>query len=177
MISLARWHRLWIIFAKRPLPTIAVEPTEIGELDLADDLEPRFPVEMMIEGTPVSLQASANSREAWMTEIRQVVNVVLDPAGWATTEPVAVTIFYFSDGQMNGDIDNIVKPILDALIPRVYIDDAQVRRVWVEKFESDRSFQFENPSVQLASTIDSERPVVYIRVDSDVSLDDQVHVQ
>lgn len=30
--------------------------------------------------------------------------------------PVAATIFYFPSAAMQGDIDNIVKPILDALV-------------------------------------------------------------
>ena len=30
---------------------------------------------------------------------------------------------------MQGDIDNIVKPVLDALAQHIYIDDAQVERL------------------------------------------------
>jgi Holliday junction resolvase RusA-like endonuclease len=119
----------------------------------------------------LSLQASSASKDAWKEQIRGVVDETIDPAGWATESPISVTIFYFPDGPMNGDIDNIVKPILDALSPRVYVDDSQVQRVWVQKFESERAFQIGNPTAKLAEAIDTERPVVYIRIDNETSSD------
>lgn len=140
-------------------------------LDISDEMEPSFAVELMLEAVPISLQASGASKDAWKQEIRTEINNVLDPAGWATQSPVRVTIFYFPDGQMYGDIDNIVKPILDALMPRIYVDDNQVQRVWVEKFESDRTVQFEDPTPKLALAIDTDRPVVYIRIDNETSSD------
>ncbi len=41
---------------------------------------------------------------------------------------------------MQGDVDNIVKPILDALSKHIYNDDGQVERIWVQKFEPGRIF-------------------------------------
>ena len=72
---------------------------------------------------------------------------------------------------MNGDVDNIVKPILDALMPRIYVNDSQVERVWVQKFESEKSFRIDNPTVKLAAAIDTEPPIVYIRIDNEISSD------
>jgi len=155
---------------RRPRKDV-LDSNPIESLDIADDLEPRFPIEFKIEAVPLSLQASSSSREAWKAQIRAVVDETIDPAGWATDSPVSVTIFYFPDGPMTGDIDNIVKPILDALAPRVYVDDSQVQRVWIQKFESERAFQIENPTVKLAEAIDTERPVVYIRIDNEISSD------
>jgi crossover junction endodeoxyribonuclease RusA len=150
----------------------ARNPTEAGstQLDLRHGLEPQFPLEFLLQAVPLSLQASSNSREAWKRDIRTVVDQTLDPAGWAAETPVSVTIFYFPDGPMVGDMDNIVKPILDALMPRIYVDDSQVERVLVQKFESERTFQIGNPTPKLAGAIDTERPVVYIRVDNQLSL-------
>jgi hypothetical protein len=56
-------------------------------------------------------------------------------------------------------------------MPRIYVDDNQVQRVWVEKFESDRTVHFEDPTPKLASAIDIDRPVVYIRIDNETSSD------
>jgi Holliday junction resolvase RusA-like endonuclease len=145
--------------------------SSIAQLEFADDVEPRFPIEFQIEAVPLSLQASAASREAWRQQIRTVIDQTLDPSGWATESPVTVTIFYFPDGPMTGDIDNIVKPILDALKPRIYVDDSQVERVWVQKFESERAFQIREPTAKLAEAIDTERPVVYVRIDNEISSD------
>ena len=44
------------------------------------------------------------------------------------------TLFYFPAVEMAGDIDNIVKPVLDALGKHIYVDDRQVHRVLVQNF-------------------------------------------
>ena len=80
--------------------------------------------------------------------------------------PVAVTILYFPPAAMTGDIDNIVKPILDALRPGIYLDDQQVARVWVQKFEPERGF-LSSPTSHFEA-LERPRPLVYIRVDNDV---------
>jgi crossover junction endodeoxyribonuclease RusA len=158
----------WLFLGKR-IGDPDLSSGSIADLDVADEIESRFPIEFQVEGVPLSLQASPASRDAWKQEVRVVIDQTIDPSGWATESPVLVTIFYFPDGPMTGDIDNIVKPILDALMPRIYVDDSQVQRVLVQKFESERSFQFENPTAKLAEAIDTERPVVYIRVDNETS--------
>ncbi len=65
---------------------------------------------------------------------------------------------------MIGDIDNIVKPILDAMTPVIYLDDAQVERVVVQKFEPERIFSFLAPSAALKEALDAEGAAVYIRI-------------
>lgn len=63
---------------------------------------------------------------------------------------------------MAGDVDNIVKPILDALAQHIYIDDGQVERVVVQKFE--KLFEFTSPSAILGEALARQRPLVYIRL-------------
>lgn len=88
------------------------------------------------------------------------------PAGyWLTERPVAVTILYFPDARMTGDVDNIVKPILDALSHVIYVDDHQVNRVLVQKFEPDRIFVLSDPTPKLIECAELTGPRVYIRVD------------
>ncbi len=74
---------------------------------------------------------------------------------------------------MGGDVDNIVKPILDALIGVVYVDDQIVERVTVQKFEPTASWSFANPSEQLAAALDlasiESLPVVYVHVVNDLN--------
>lgn len=70
---------------------------------------------------------------------------------------------------MTGDIDNIVKPIMDALIRVAYMDDKDVERVVVQKFEPQLDWSFADPSDQLAAALDTAAPVVYVRVDDDLS--------
>lgn len=62
--------------------------------------------------------------------------------------------------------DNIVKPILDAMCPEIYLDDRQVERVIVQKFEPARGVTFWAVSRTLADALDRERPVLYVRLDT-----------
>lgn len=68
---------------------------------------------------------------------------------------------------MQGDIDNIVKPVLDALCRHVYVDDRQVERVVVQKFEPGNAFTFTRLTTKLAEALGAKKPVLYIRVSSD----------
>lgn len=169
VISLRRWLlKLNSRFAY--LFPIEIGSMSVFESDSLDEVELRFPIEIAIEAVPLSLQASARSRQDWKNKIQEVLRARIGGGKWATESPVSVTIFYFPDGRMIGDIDNIVKPILDALMPIVYLDDSQVDRILAQKFESDRAYKIENPSPTLATVLETEQPVVYVRVDNEVSL-------
>ena len=80
---------------------------------------------------------------------------------------MAITLFYFPDSEMQGDVDNIVKPILDALCKHVYQDDRQIERIWVQKFEPEAGFRFSNPSAVLSQAIAGEKPLLFVRVSDD----------
>ncbi len=83
------------------------------------------------------------------------------------TGAIAVTIYYFPEGQMQGDIDNIVKPILDAMCDWIYVDDKQVERVVVQRFNEESIYSFSNPSNALLRAMSATGPAVYIRVSDD----------
>lgn len=68
---------------------------------------------------------------------------------------------------MAGDVDNIVKLVLDALSAHIYLDDAQVERVVVQKFEPGNVFSFSNPSTAVVDAITGPKPVLYVRVSGD----------
>jgi crossover junction endodeoxyribonuclease RusA len=107
-------------------------------------VEIRFPVEFVVEGTPVSLQARGRRRKSlreWQARIRETSRTALPEGHLATESPIAATLYYFPAVPMQGDIDNIVKPILDALSKHIYLDDHQVHRVLVQKFEPDNVFR------------------------------------
>jgi Holliday junction resolvase RusA-like endonuclease len=130
-------------------------------------VEINFPVEFIIQGVPLAYRA--RSREGWKLRVASAARAELQEGHWATTEPVAATIFYFPRASMQGDIDNIVEPILDALINVLYMNDRQVERILVQKFEPGRAFSFTDPTPRLAEVLERERPVLYVRVDNDVS--------
>ena len=74
-------------------------------------------------------------------------------------------IYYFPDAPAAVDIDNIAKPICDSLSRFIYLDDKQVERLVVQKFEPGRLFTFTSPSPKLAEKIDAAGPRVYLQID------------
>ena len=134
------------------------------------DLEIRFPVEFAIEGMPVSLQAkNPVNRDRWKRRVSDAARRARGEERWFYDAAVSATILIFPAADMQGDIDNVVKPILDALCGVVYGDDRQVDRILVRKFEPGRVRAFLAPSATLAEALEIQPPVVYIRLDDDVS--------
>ena len=132
----------------------------------------QFPIEFIVEGTPVSLQAKRPAtREEWKSRVREASKTAIPPFHFASDDPMSVTLYYLPDGAMEGDIDNIVKPVLDALCKHIYLDDSQVERVVVQKFEPGKIFSFGLPTTMFASALAAEKPVLYVRV-SDAPFED-----
>lgn len=131
-------------------------------------MTPEFPLEFIASGTPVSGQsASRRSKDEWKQRIKDASSAILPEAHLATEAPMAVTLYYFPVEPMQGDIDNIVKPILDAMSPHVYLDDKQVVRLVVQKFETVRGNEFTQPSEVLRRALETARPVMYVRLSDD----------
>ena len=77
-----------------------------------------------------------------------------------------VIITYFYEGA-SLDVDNIPKPILDALKGLVYSDDAEVSDLLCRKRDLNGDLRFQNPSSVLLGTLwDSEQQFLHITVDS-----------
>lgn len=131
-------------------------------------LEPELPFEFVVRGTAISLQGSANSKRAWKQAVQNSAQAALPEGAWLLTDPLAVTIYIFPAAEMQGDVDNRIKPILDAMVRCVYSDDEIVERVVVQKFEPGHIFAFQDPSTTLLGALEADDPVVYIRIAGDV---------
>lgn len=57
---------------------------------------------------------------------------------------IDIEIFFVALSTMRADVDNIIKPILDALIDIVYFDDRQVRSVRAVAIPPDDIMSFHN---------------------------------
>lgn len=133
-------------------------------------MEPDFPMEFLVKGTPVSLQASSRSgaKDDWKDRVRQASLTEAGRGKWATTERLAATLFYFPAYEMPGDLDNIVKPILDALMPQIYLDDSQIDRLVVQRFKPENIFPFSSPSDKLLKAMQTAKPVLYVKLSKDL---------
>ena len=80
-----------------------------------------FLIEFNVSGEPVSLQAKGRSKNSWKAVVAQA-SATGHPKGSSPFQSdVRAAIYYFSATPMVGDVDNIVKPILDALNNRIYV--------------------------------------------------------
>lgn len=131
-------------------------------------MEPDLPFEFVVHGTAVSLQGSAAAIAAWKGLIREAARRALPEGSWLLGEPLSVTIFIFSDGRMQGDLDNRLKLILDAMVRCIYSDDDVIDRIVAQRFERRAVLHFNSPGAALIEALEAERPTVYIRVANDV---------
>lgn len=127
-----------------------------------------FPIEFVVKGTPVSLQAKLpKSRDEWKQRVKDASSKVIPSPHFASEDRVAITLYYLPEEPMQGDVDNIVKPILDALCRHIYIDDRQVERVVVQKFEPGNVFPFAEPTTTFTEALNADRPLLYVRISND----------
>ena len=91
---------------------------------------------------------------------------------WDTEAPftgeVMVTITYFFDGA-SLDVDNVPKPILDALKGLVYSDDSQVSDLLCRKRDLNGDLRIQNPSPVLLATLSHSEQFLHIVVASALS--------
>jgi Holliday junction resolvase RusA-like endonuclease len=125
-----------------------------------------LPFEFIIDGPPVSQQARRRERvRQWRDEVRRVVE-----QRWPTGEQpaagrVMLTITYFYESGSSMDMDNIPKPIADALKGLVYLDDEQVTDVLCRKRNLNSNLRIENPSGVLAEGLIRGSQFLYIVVE------------
>ena len=101
---------------------------------MPDELSIIWPIEFVVIGVAVSFQASSRGKDAWKKLVSEACREQISPSVFRPTIPLSVVIYHFPDGKM-GDIDNTVKPILDAMEGIAYHDDNVVERLTAQKFE------------------------------------------
>ena len=107
-------------------------------------------LEFIVDGPPVSQQTRRRERlRAWKTTVRQEAEKYWTPGQKAAIGLIMLQITYFYDS-VAMDVDNIVKPIQDAIIGLAYIDDDQVTDVLVRKRNLSGNFKVENMTSTLA---------------------------
>jgi hypothetical protein len=78
--------------------------------------------------------------------------------------PIMVTVLYFYDA-VEIDIDNTLKPILDALKGLLYTDDNQITDILCRKRNRTRNVRIENPSSMLVDRFSRGKEFLYIAVE------------
>ena len=104
-----------------------------------------------------------------MQEVQSVAKESWDVEPPFAGEVMVTITYFFKDG--SPDVDNIPKPILDALKGLVYSDDSQVTDVLCRKRDRNRDLRFDNPSSVLVETLGRSEQFLHITVASAMSLE------
>lgn len=145
----------------------------MSDAPLELDISLPFPIEFVIRDTPRSHQsANTKGKQLWKRKVGEIAGThvkTLRDFFFMDQRPLAVTIFYFPPTEMDGDVDNIVKLIVDGMVTIIYPDDRLLDRIIVQKFEPGVESVFRSLTPTLEQAVETDPPVIYIRIDDDLS--------
>lgn len=127
----------------------------------APNVAANLPLEFIVKGVPRSVHAK-NSLRGWIKTVKDAATAL-----WGNNQPLGtelnVTIVYFyRDGSI--DVDNFIKPIMDAMKGVIYDDDAIVSQVLARKTELRSGLEIGAASTRLVAALDAARDFVLVRV-------------
>jgi Holliday junction resolvase RusA-like endonuclease len=123
-----------------------------------------LPFEFLILGPAVSQQTRRRARRrAWIDHVRRQLEGHWQREG-TEDGAVALTLTYLHD-EGAGDLDNLAKPVLDALKGLVIDDDDQVTDLVLRKRSLSAILRIENPSPLLSSTFELGSPFLHVLVE------------
>jgi Holliday junction resolvase RusA-like endonuclease len=130
----------------------------------ADEPKPPRILDFCVHGQAVSAQTGRrHALQAWKQRIRSAC-----VAAWKDGEPpirgtVRLQVTFYRESEL-GDVDNLLKPIQDALQGVAYLDDRQIRDVAGRRRDIDSSFKVRYMSPALAMAFSDGRHFVHIEL-------------
>ena len=95
-----------------------------------------------VRGRPQSAQ-KRGSRDRYVEAIRVAARSVVERP--TASRRLDVDVWFCADSVSRADVDNVLKPVLDALCGVVYLDDRQVRSVRAVAVPNDDAMRFSGP--------------------------------
>lgn len=121
-------------------------------------------VAFTVLGVPKSVQAkNRRSVQVWKDRVADAARAVLLSGFVPLDAEVRVAVTYFYSHATDLDVDNIAKPIVDAMAGVVYEDDRLVTEVVLRKTDQTGDVTLLNPPPELADALYSEPHFVYVR--------------
>jgi Holliday junction resolvase RusA-like endonuclease len=122
-----------------------------------------LPFEFVINHKPVSLQTKKrNKLQEWKSLVRREVERL-----WAFSpieeQELHVVIVHLSDDSP-ADVDNIIKPILDALVGLVYVDDILIADVESHRRYLSDKIEVTNLPLLLQSAVLANEECIYVKI-------------
>jgi crossover junction endodeoxyribonuclease RusA len=123
----------------------------------------QLPVEFIVDGVPVSAQSANKTRRAqWTGDVAARASAAW--SGAPVSMDVAVVITYYGRGGWAMDLDNMSKPILDAMSGIVWVDDKQLVTLSANRRELGGAYVIEGISPVLALAFVLARPFLHVLV-------------
>jgi Holliday junction resolvase RusA-like endonuclease len=122
-------------------------------------------LEYVVVGVPISNQSAGSSALInWRAAVESEAS-----KNWTTTPLTgklkAVIINFHTGDKPSLDLDNMSKPILDAMQNIVYRDDRQIRQAEITHVRIDAPFVFVGASKLIVAMVQAGNEFVYIRID------------
>ncbi len=120
------------------------------------------PFEFVIPQRPVSQQARRQERlRDWKEFVAEHARLAINEPRALATEPIALKLLYLYD-EAALDVDNILKPIQDALIGVLFEDDSVITDVEIRRRWRRTTFTVNAVSPILAAGLELGREFVYV---------------
>ena len=118
--------------------------------------------EFVLPERPVSQQVRRRARlHEWKQLVAECARSAIEAPRVLATQPVALRLLYLYD-DIALDVDNILKPILDALIGVLLEDDSVITDVEIRRRWRGASFTFNAIPPVLAAGLSLDREFVYV---------------
>jgi crossover junction endodeoxyribonuclease RusA len=123
-----------------------------------------LPWDFVVLGVPVSVQAKRPSIQRWKAAVSAAAQ-----AAWSADEPplddpVQIHITYYHESAPL-DVDNMLKPIQDALCGIVYVDDKLLTDTHGHLRDLDGQYRVRGMTPAQARGFTSDGPFVHIRIE------------
>lgn len=123
-----------------------------------------LPLEFVIPHRPISQQVRRRERlRDWKSVVAEHARRAISSECELTSEPVALRVLYLFD-QAALDVDNLLKPIQDALIGVVLDDDANVTDVEIRRRWIGTAFTLHEASPVLVAGLALRRECVHVSI-------------
>lgn len=123
-----------------------------------------LPFEFIIEGPPVSLQTKNRARlRQWKTEVANAARLKIPAGTVPLTNDVEIRITYYYENS-SPDVDNIIKPIQDALVGLIYVDDDQVVDTGSRKRDINGAYKVRGASAVIVEGFVNGNEFLHIKI-------------
>lgn len=121
---------------------------------------PDLPFSFVVMGIPRSSQAK--SQNSWKEKVRSAA-----AKKWGNDPPLedevsAVILYFYRAGSV--DVDNMVKPILDAMNTLVYVDDGQILQIIARRTELATGLDISGAAPELVEALNADSDFVFVQV-------------